>query len=129
MHTKCDFVSFSISSTILQDRALPIGFHATISSPHIHALGLELIEDAIKKVEHPHILDVGSGSGYLTYCFGLMVKDKGGSVIGIDHVTEFIDICKNREDDPSFPEHLRALQKDNVISFVGMCSSFTRYQL
>ena len=83
-----------------------------------------MIQDAIKKVDRPHILDVGSGSGYLTYCFGLMVKDKGGSVIGIDHVTEFITICKNRETDPSFPDHLRALQKGNIISFVGMFSFY-----
>ena len=56
-----------------EDRALPIGFHATISSPHIHAMGLELVSHAIKNTAHPRILDVGSGSGYLSYCFGLLV--------------------------------------------------------
>ena len=38
-----------------------------------HALALGLILDSIKKVEKPKILDIGSGSGSVTYCFGLMV--------------------------------------------------------
>jgi protein-L-isoaspartate(D-aspartate) O-methyltransferase len=35
------------------------------------------------------VLDVGSGSGYLTACFGQMVKP-GGSVLGIDIIPQLV---------------------------------------
>lgn len=38
-------------------------------------------------------LDVGSGSGYLTACMGIMVGS-GGSVVGIDHISELQALAK-----------------------------------
>ena len=60
-----------------------IGYGATISAPNIHAFALEQLEDVLK--EGNKVLDVGSGSGYLTTCFAYLVG-KSGQVIGIDHI-------------------------------------------
>lgn len=64
-----------------------IGYGVTISAPHMHAYALELLKDQLK--EGMTALDVGSGSGYLTVCFALMVGERG-KVIGIDHIDELI---------------------------------------
>ncbi len=48
------------------DGAKSIGFETTISAPHIHGYILELIESHIKTANS--VLDIGSGSGYLTIC-------------------------------------------------------------
>jgi protein-L-isoaspartate(D-aspartate) O-methyltransferase len=66
----------------------------TISAPHMHAKAIEYL----KPVLNPgaSILDIGSGSGYLTACFGEAVKvyheDEAfrGKVIGIDIVPELV---------------------------------------
>jgi len=48
------------------DGAKSIGFGTTISAPHIHGYILELLESHIKTANS--VLDIGSGSGYLTIC-------------------------------------------------------------
>lgn len=40
-----------------------IDYNATISAPHMHAYALEYLSDFL--VPSCHVLDVGSGSGYL----------------------------------------------------------------
>ena len=40
-----------------------IDYNATISAPHMHAYALEYLSDYLKPGNH--VLDVGSGSGYL----------------------------------------------------------------
>ena len=40
-----------------------IDYNATISAPHMHAYALEYLEPYLKPGNH--VLDVGSGSGYL----------------------------------------------------------------
>ena len=77
-----------------------IGYGATISAPNIHAFALEHLEDLLK--EGNKVLDVGSGSGYLSTCFAYLVG-KSGQVIGIDHIKELVDwsysnIRKNHSD-------------------------------
>jgi len=49
-----------------------IGYGVTISAPHMHAQALEVLSDQL--VEGAKVLDVGSGSGYLTACFAHMVS-------------------------------------------------------
>ena len=56
-----------------KDNPQPIGSNATISAPHIHAYALELLKNHLKPGNK--VLDVGSGSGYLTVCMALMVRD------------------------------------------------------
>ncbi|KAK6108637.1 Protein-L-isoaspartate(D-aspartate) O-methyltransferase [Brugia pahangi] len=75
-----------------QDCPQQIGYSATISAPHMHALALELLNDHLR--DGHTVLDIGSGSGYLTVCMALMVGRKG-RVIGIDHIKELIDLSIN----------------------------------
>jgi protein-L-isoaspartate(D-aspartate) O-methyltransferase len=75
-----------------EDSPQPIGYEATISAPHMHAWCLELFSDMMK--EDMSVLDVGSGSGYLTACMAAMLKDQfpdhPGKVIGIDIIPELV---------------------------------------
>lgn len=48
-----------------------IGYGVTISAPHMHAHALEVLKDHLKV--GCRVLDVGSGSGYLTACMAMMV--------------------------------------------------------
>uniref|UniRef100_A0AAV1UPE5 protein-L-isoaspartate(D-aspartate) O-methyltransferase n=1 Tax=Peronospora matthiolae TaxID=2874970 RepID=A0AAV1UPE5_9STRA len=77
-----------------QDIPHPIGYHQTISAPHMHGHAMELGYAAIKDVVNPQILDVGSGSGYLTACLGRMVEDKGGHVFGLEIVPGLVQLAK-----------------------------------
>lgn len=65
-----------------------IGYGATISAPHMHAYALEYVKD--KLVEGAKVLDVGSGSGYLTACFGHMVGSTGVAY-GVEHIKELVE--------------------------------------
>ena len=56
---RADFISLKS----YYDNPQSIGFNTSISAPHMHAHALEYLSDFLKpKI---HILDVGSGSGYL----------------------------------------------------------------
>lgn len=76
-----------------EDSPQSIGYGATISAPHMHAWCLELFEADMKP--GMTVLDVGSGSGYLTACFASMLRtsypDDSGKVVGIDIVPELIE--------------------------------------
>ena len=42
------------------------------------------------------VLDVGSGSGYLTHVLSKLVEDEGeGKVVGVDHIRELVDLASN----------------------------------
>jgi len=69
-----------------------IGYAVTISAPHMHAHALEILSD--KLVEGAHVLDVGSGSGYLTACMAILVG-KTGIAVGIDHIEELVQMSMN----------------------------------
>jgi len=69
------------------DQPHPIGWGQTISAPHMHAQCLELLKD--HAVPGAKVLDVGSGSGYLSACFSQMVGPTG-KVIGIDRIPELV---------------------------------------
>ncbi|XP_029122809.2 protein-L-isoaspartate O-methyltransferase isoform X1 [Elaeis guineensis] len=69
------------------DRPVQIGYNATISAPHMHASCLELLEKQL--LPGMSALDVGSGTGYLTACFALMVGPQG-HVVGVEHIPELV---------------------------------------
>ncbi|KAJ8431414.1 hypothetical protein Cgig2_004446 [Carnegiea gigantea] len=69
------------------DSPMPIGYNATISAPHMHAMCLELLKDHLQP--GMRALDVGSGTGYLTACFAMMVGPEGRAV-GIEHIPELV---------------------------------------
>ena len=70
------------------DSPQSIGYAVTISAPHMHAHALELLADHL--TEGSKALDVGSGSGYLTACMGILVGETGKAV-GIDHIPELVE--------------------------------------
>jgi len=92
------------------DSPMPIGFNATISAPHMHATCLELLKDHLQP--GMHALDVGSGSGYLTACFAMMVGPEGHGV-GIEHIPEIVaSAIENVQKSAAAP-----LLKDGSLSF------------
>jgi len=70
------------------DRPHSIGYGVTISAPHMHATALELLEEKAKK-PGSRILDIGSGSGYLTACLARLASPSS-KVIGIDIVEPLV---------------------------------------
>eukprot|EP00242_Pyramimonas_sp_CCMP2087_P009013 CAMPEP_0198202958 /NCGR_PEP_ID=MMETSP1445-20131203/6185_1 /TAXON_ID=36898 /ORGANISM="Pyramimonas sp., Strain CCMP2087" /LENGTH=228 /DNA_ID=CAMNT_0043874129 /DNA_START=406 /DNA_END=1092 /DNA_ORIENTATION=+ len=70
-----------------QDHPHGIGYGVTMSAPHMHAHCLEVLEPVLH--EGASVLDVGSGTGYLTACMGHMVGAQG-KAYGIDHVPELV---------------------------------------
>ncbi|CAF0956821.1 unnamed protein product [Didymodactylos carnosus] len=84
-----DRIDFS-TDRLYQDSPQPIGFNVTISAPHMHAYALEMLKD--KLIPGAKVLDVGSGSGFLTACMARMVQGNGGKVIGIEHIPQLVDI-------------------------------------
>ncbi|KAH8359916.1 hypothetical protein KR093_009511 [Drosophila rubida] len=90
------------------DAPQPIGGGVTISAPHMHAFALEYLRDQLKP--GAHVLDVGSGSGYLTACFYRYIKAKGENantrIVGIEHQRSLVALSKNNlnADDPNMLE-------------------------
>lgn len=83
------------------DSPMPIGHNATISAPHMHAMCLELLEKNLQP--GMHALDVGSGTGYLTACFAIMVGPEGRAV-GVEHIPELVaSSIKNIEKSTAAP--------------------------
>ncbi|PQE14502.1 L-isoaspartate O-methyltransferase protein [Rutstroemia sp. NJR-2017a BBW] len=79
-----------------EDSPQVIGYGATISAPHMHASAAEYLLPYLGPGKR--VLDIGSGSGYLTavlgeLCFGSAtgsasgVKGKG-KVVGLEHIRE-----------------------------------------
>ena len=76
-----------------------IGYNVVISAPLLHAYCLEALKDFL--IEGSTVLDIGSGSGYLTVAMSKMMNDKG-NVIGIEHIKDLYDwgmnnICKHHK--------------------------------
>uniref|UniRef100_A0A7C9DLK7 Protein-L-isoaspartate O-methyltransferase n=1 Tax=Opuntia streptacantha TaxID=393608 RepID=A0A7C9DLK7_OPUST len=83
------------------DSPMPIGYNATISAPHMHAMCLELLKDHLQP--GMRALDVGSGTGYLTACFAMMVGPEGRAV-GIEHIPELVSwSIENIKKSPAAP--------------------------
>ncbi|WVW83124.1 protein-L-isoaspartate O-methyltransferase [Kwoniella bestiolae CBS 10118] len=75
-----------------EDSPQRIGFGATISAPHMHAHACENLLSFLPVANSPHtgaILDVGSGSGYLTAVLHHLAPHS--LVIGIDHIQGLVD--------------------------------------
>ena len=75
------------------DSPQSIGFSATISAPHMHASACESLLPFL----HPNakVLDIGSGSGYLTHVLCKLVgNEEQGKVVGIDHIQGLVDLAK-----------------------------------
>lgn len=75
-----------------EDSPQGIGYSATISAPHMHASACESLLDYLKP--GCKVLDIGSGSGYLTHVLAELVKPNG-SVVGIDHIQPLVDLAND----------------------------------
>ncbi|TQV98394.1 hypothetical protein V2A60_007862 [Cordyceps javanica] len=76
-----------------EDSPQYIGYQATISAPHMHAIALEhLISFMMPSAASPapRALDIGSGSGYLTHVMAELVGTRG-LVVGVEHINALRD--------------------------------------
>ncbi|ORX39863.1 protein-L-isoaspartate O-methyltransferase [Kockovaella imperatae] len=73
-----------------EDSPQRIGYGATISAPHMHAHAVENLLSYLPEDGAGSILDVGSGSGYLTAVFHRIAPR--ASVIGVDHIQGLVDM-------------------------------------
>ena len=83
------------AASCYEDAPQRIGWGITISAPHMHARALEELEPQLKP--GAKILDVGSGSGYLTACIAQMVGPSGVA-IGIDHIPDLVEWSRSNVD-------------------------------
>ncbi|KAG9294128.1 hypothetical protein G9A89_021487 [Geosiphon pyriformis] len=85
-----------------------LGYGATISAPHMHAYALEYLEKYL--LPGAKVLDVGSGSGYLTACLAHMVGPTG-KAIGVDHIPQLVKHAEKnvKKDHPEFLESNRII--------------------
>jgi protein-L-isoaspartate(D-aspartate) O-methyltransferase len=81
-----------------EDSPQPIGYDATISAPHMHASACEALLPFMPENQGAKVLDIGSGSGYLTHVLGAIVCGPDGSgagkVVGIDHIKGLVDMSR-----------------------------------
>ncbi|KAI0631273.1 Pcmt1-prov protein [Trametes polyzona] len=81
-------------NTAYEDSPQPIGYGATISAPHMHAHAAENLLPFLQPGSR--VLDVGSGSGYLSAVLWQLLQDpedprsKESKVVGIEHVPELV---------------------------------------
>ncbi|KAL3469027.1 protein-L-isoaspartate O-methyltransferase [Aspergillus californicus] len=79
------------------DSPQAIGHGATISAPHMHGHACEYLINYLKPGSR--VLDIGSGSGYLTHVIANLVTDPSseqgpkGQVIGVDHIQELVELA------------------------------------
>ena len=88
-----------------------IGYNVTISAPHMHAFALEHL--APYCTNGAKILDVGSGSGYLTVALSKMTNDTG-LVVGVEHIPELYNFGLQ-----NVKKHHADLLKNKKIIFVN----------
>lgn len=72
-----------------EDSPQPIGHKATISAPHMHASACQSLLTYLNP--GAKVLDIGSGSGYLTAVLAELVAPNG-TVIGVDHIQPLVDL-------------------------------------
>jgi len=85
-------------STAYEDSPQSIGHSATISAPHMHASAAESLLPFLNRGSR--VLDIGSGSGYLTAVLAELVFENGeggsegekGRVVGLEHIKALSDL-------------------------------------
>ncbi|KAI1207518.1 S-adenosyl-L-methionine-dependent methyltransferase [Annulohypoxylon truncatum] len=106
---KVDRAHYAPSSPY-EDSPQPIGHRATISAPHMHANAVESLlpfllpkirsgpqsAEGVASVEGQkgrprRVLDIGSGSGYLTHVLAELVGEDG-VVVGLEHIKELKEL-------------------------------------
>ena len=70
-----------------EDSPQLIGYGVTISAPHMHAYALQYLYEKLTTAKN--VLDVGSGTGYLTAAMAI-ITPPGSKVYGVDHVPQLV---------------------------------------
>ncbi|KAH8687287.1 protein-L-isoaspartate O-methyltransferase [Tricladium varicosporioides] len=102
-----------------EDSPQPIGHGATISAPHMHASAAESLLPFL--CPGSRVLDIGSGSGYLTAVLAELLFPAGprtedaGRVVGLEHIKELKDLG---ERNMGKSERGRELMGDGRVEFV-----------
>ncbi|KAJ6153782.1 protein-L-isoaspartate O-methyltransferase [Penicillium chermesinum] len=98
------------------DSPQPIGHGATISAPHMHGHACEYLIDYLQP--GARVLDIGSGSGYLTHVIANLVANPSneGLVIGVDHIPALVELSRNNMN--KSPEG-RRLQDSGQVKFIA----------
>ncbi|KAH8688876.1 protein-L-isoaspartate O-methyltransferase [Talaromyces proteolyticus] len=107
-------------SSPYSDSPQPIGYGATISAPHMHGHACEYLINHLRPGSR--VLDIGSGSGYLTHVLANLITDSSspstdsdGHVVGIDHIQELVDLAQTNM---SKSEDGRNFLKSGKVEFV-----------
>ena len=108
------------------NRPISIGYNVTISAPHMHAFALEHLAPFCTK--GAKILDIGSGSGYLTVALSKMTNDTG-LVVGVEHIPELYEFGLN-----NVKKHHSNLLNNKKIIFVNQdgrkgCAQYGPYKV
>ncbi|KAL4882315.1 protein-L-isoaspartate O-methyltransferase [Aspergillus karnatakaensis] len=105
------------------DSPQPIGHGATISAPHMHGHACEYL---IKYLQPgSRVLDIGSGSGYLTHVIARLVMDQSpnegskGQVIGVDHIQELVTMAESNMGKSEDGRNLLAAERVKFIKADG----------
>lgn len=104
----------SSSSFAYEDSPQTIGYRATISAPHMHAAAAESLLPYIRADRECRVLDIGSGSGYLTAVFANLVGPNG-KVVGIEHIEP---LAKMARENVAKSAEGRAMLESGQIAFV-----------
>ncbi|RMZ82304.1 hypothetical protein DV738_g1816, partial [Chaetothyriales sp. CBS 135597] len=102
-----------------EDSPQTIGYSATISAPHMHAMACQSLLPFLPEDKGAVVLDVGSGSGYLTHVLANLTCGLDGTgdgkVIGIDHIQGLIDLATTNM---KKSEEGRRLLESNKVQFI-----------
>ncbi|KAL1462730.1 hypothetical protein WDU94_014543 [Cyamophila willieti] len=82
------FIERPIMNNPYWDIPQSLGFGSVMSSPKVHAQALEILKDHLKP--GARVLDIGSGSGYLTACMAHMVGPTG-KVYAVEHIEDLVE--------------------------------------
>jgi len=100
-----------------EDSPQTIGYGATISAPHMHASAAESLLSYIKPDRDCRVLDIGSGSGYLTAVLAHLIGNGpgGGKVVGIEHIEP---LAKMARENMAKSAQGRAMLESGKVEFV-----------
>jgi len=98
-----------------EDSPQSIGHAATISAPHMHATACESLLSFL--TPGSRVLDIGSGSGYLTAVLAELVQDGGkrGRVVGLEHIKALKELG---EGNVGKSERGREMLRGGLVKFV-----------